>query len=150
VDIRPPTAFSVMVLVGLAGYVGCLVRHFCMCGHLFHREHIRWWDYPIDGVWIVAFGAAAVFMLVRRKLRGLFPAAILLLLVLSRLFLAHTMGLSIACFEAPVSIVLFLICGFSLYFRFVDGELPRDDTGIPISSSIERDSTEEFPDEPTS
>ncbi|MBL8868107.1 MAG: hypothetical protein KF873_05485 [Gemmataceae bacterium] len=140
-EYRPPVAFSVMVLVGLAGYVGCLVRHFCMCGHMFHREHIRWWDYPIDGVWIVGFGAAAVYAVFRMKVRSLFPAAILVLLILSRLFLAHTMGISIACFEAPVSIVLFIICGFTLFDRLVGGEPPYDPSGLPKAVANEGNST---------
>ena len=139
-EYRPPTAFSVMVLVGLAGYVGCLVRHFCMCGHMFHWEHIRWWDYPIDGVWIVAFGAAAVYVVIRMKVRGLFPATILLFLILSRLLLAHTMGISIACFEAPVSIVLLTICSLSLFDRLVSGE-PLPEAGIAGSASTDVDSS---------
>lgn len=105
-----------------------------------HPEKIHWWDYPIDGLWIVAFGAAAVYAVYRMKLRGLFPAVILVFLILSRLLLAHTMGISIACFEAPVSIVLFMICGFTLFDRLVGGEPSRDPSGLPNAITNEGNS----------
>lgn len=118
---RPSNAFAAAVLIGLVAYVACIVRHWCQCGHMMHKEYLAWWDYLIDGAWIACFAVGAVLAVARWRFRGIVLATLLAVLFVSRLWFAGTMGLSVVFCELPISLYLLVKSSLTLFDRLIGG-----------------------------
>lgn len=104
-NVRARRLFAKLALAGLAGYVACLLRHWCQCGHMEHPPY-AWWDYALDVSWVILFTSAAVMSVVGWGVEQIVWPLLLGGLVATRFLLPHTMGLSVICFEVPGSLAL--------------------------------------------
>jgi hypothetical protein len=102
---------SLLILVGLPGYLVCSVGHVCMAGHWDHAPYPAF-HYVTEPLWIVAFVAAAVFGFASATTSRLRPH-LLWPLVGSRLLLG-SFGGALILLEGPLALALFVMALISL------------------------------------